>query len=105
MENMMPYCILFALTILFPSLALSLGRVSSNVMEIFGHVNTVFSGVSTIAGIGMLCASFVQYKHHKRNRLQVPISRPIIFFILGLALMALPYAGELTIGGGIANNA
>lgn len=87
-----------------PTLASAQTDISGTLLSIFSSVNSVFSSVAIIIGIGLLAGAFIQYKEHKRNPLQVPISRPIVVFILGVVLIAIPLLGEMTQGGGIVNN-
>ena len=46
---------------------------------------------SVICGTGFLLAAILQYKKHRDNPQEVPLSRPVTYMILGLALVILPY--------------
>lgn len=75
------------------------GHVSANLMSLFTGVNSVFSGVCLVIGVGLIFASFIQYRHHRMNKLLVPISKPIFMFILGVVLVGVPILGHYTEGG------
>lgn len=77
------------------------GQVTKNLLTLFAGMNSIFSGICIIVGIGLVFASFIQYRQHKMNKLLVPISKPIMMFILGLVLIAIPILGHYTKGGQI----
>ncbi len=58
--------------------------------------------VSYVAGIGFLIAGIVQFKAHKDNPAQVPLSKPMVYLGVGAALLFLPSlmstAGETIFG-------
>lgn len=78
------------------------GTVTRNLMSVFSGINSVFSGICLIVGIGLIFASFLQYKQHRLNKLLVPISKPIVWFILGIVLVLVPILGHFTMGGQLA---
>lgn len=77
------------------------GSVSKNLMSVFSGMNSIFSGICIIVGIGLIFASFLQYKQHRMNKLLVPISKPIMWLILGIVLVLVPILGHYTEGGGL----
>lgn len=79
------------------------GQVSKSLMSIFQGMNSIFSGVCIIVGIGLLFSAFIQYRQHRTNKLLVPISKPIFIFILGAVLIAIPILGHFTQGGQLAS--
>ncbi len=48
-----------------------------------------------IVGIILLIMALSFYKAHRDNPKFIPIERPIIYFFLGLILIALPYLGQI----------
>ena len=77
------------------------GVVGRNLMDVFSHVASIFSGICLILGIALIFASFIQYRQHRVNKLLVPISKPIFLFILGAFLACIPVLGHYTKGGQI----
>lgn len=73
--------------------------VTNNVMSVAANVASLAMGICVILGVAMVGGAFIQYKQHKQNRLQVPISRPIVLFILGLVVLCMPLLNKITAGG------
>ena len=48
-------------------------------------------GVTFIAGLVFVAIAFYEYLRHRENPLEVPISKPITFLILGVILMLVQY--------------
>lgn len=46
--------------------------------------------VSYVAGVGFCIAGIVQFKAHKDNPAQVPLSKPMVYLGVGAALLFLP---------------
>ena len=46
--------------------------------------------VSYVAGVGFLLAGVIQFKAHKDNPAQVPLSKPIVYLVVGAFLAFLP---------------
>lgn len=65
--------------------------------------------VAYVAGIGFALAGVVQFKAHKDNPAQVPLSKPIVYLGVGACLLFLPAlmgtAGNTIFGGEQANSA
>jgi hypothetical protein len=91
--------VFFMLSVTSAAYALKDGQVTTNVLDIFRSVGSVFSGICIVVGIGLVCASFVQYRQHRVNKLLVPISKPIFLLILGIFLACIPLLGQHTTGG------
>lgn len=75
------------------------GNVKDNVIEIA----PLLSIVSYVCGVGFCIAGIVQFKAHKDNPAQVPLSKPMVYIGVGAALLFLPSimttAGETIFGG------
>ena len=82
-----------------PVFAYEQGKVTSSLMSIFSGVGSVFSGICMLVGLGFIFASFTQYREHRKNKLLVPISKPIMWLILGIVLVCVPILGHYTTGG------
>lgn len=63
-----------------------LGNVQTNI----GTLAPLLSLVSYIAGIAFCIAGIVQFKAHKDNPTQVPLSKPLVYLGVGAALLFLP---------------
>ncbi len=74
----------------------SVADISDNLLGTTRGLHDFIQGVSLVAGVGLLLGSFIQYRDHKRNPNQVRLSTPVVFFILGLTLVALPYISRLS---------
>jgi hypothetical protein len=91
---------IFALTCLATAAyAVEDGVVTNNLMSMFGGIGSTFEGICLVVGIGLVFASFIQYRQHRMNKLLVPISKPIFLFILGVFLACIPVLGHYTQGG------
>ncbi|MCD8524866.1 MAG: hypothetical protein LRY67_03755 [Gammaproteobacteria bacterium] len=75
------------------------GQVTTNLMGLFENIGSIFSGICLVIGVGLIFASFIQYRQHRINKLLVPISKPIFMFILGAFLACIPVLGHYTQGG------
>ena len=80
---------------LFAGLALAGGDqdlkgISERVTEQLGSVATLLTYVAYVAGIGFCLAGIVQFKAHKDNPVQVPLSKPIVYLVVGVGLLFLP---------------
>jgi intracellular multiplication protein IcmD len=75
------------------------GNVKTNV----GSLAPLLVIVSYIAGVAFCIAAIVQFKAHKDNATQVPLSKPIVSLAVGAALLFLPSimksAGSTIFGG------
>lgn len=89
----------FVMSTVSTAYALEDGRVSQNLMGMFGGIGSMFSGICLVIGIGLIFASFIQYRQHRLNKLLVPISKPIFLLILGIFLACIPFLGKYTPGG------
>lgn len=86
---------------IFFYLSPALADVTENVMSVAANVASLAIGICFILGVAMVGGALIQYKQHKRNRLQVPISKPIVLFILGTVMLCVPLTAKITAGGQI----
>lgn len=68
------------------SLGAVIGRVEKNVLTIA----RLMVLISYVAGIGFAMAGILQFKAHKDNPAQVPLSKPIVYVCVGAFLLFLP---------------
>ena len=81
------------------------GKVTTNLLGVFAGIGSMFSGICIVVGIGLVFASFIQYRQHRANKLLVPISKPIVLLILGIFLACIPLLGHYAPGGQLVNQA
>lgn len=81
--------------------AFAYGQVTGNVMSLAHNVGAIASGLCLILGVALFLGALVQYKQHRRNKLQTPISKPIFLAVLGIVLVLIPILGQHTIGGSL----
>ena len=74
----------------------SLGDVSRTLTGITGGLGKMMYGVSFVAGVAFILAGAVQYKYYRDNPQMIRLSTPIMYFFLGLALVALPFLGMIS---------
>ncbi len=67
-----------------------LSKVIGNVQTNIGSLAPLLSLISYIAGIAFCIAGIVQFKAHKDNPAQVPLSKPLVYLGVGAALLFLP---------------
>lgn len=81
----------------------SLSTLSDSLKEQIVAVANVLVIVSYVAGIGFALAGIVQFKAHKDNPAQVPLSKAIVYLIVAACLLFLPNildtAGQTIFGG------
>lgn len=96
-------CTLFLLAITGTALA------DKNIQSIAEGVQTQLTAISSliivaayVAGVGFSLMGIVQFKAHKDNPQQVPLSKPIVYLIIAACLLFLPSimssAGETVFG-------
>ena len=70
--------------------AQSLSDIVTNVQGNISTLGPLLTIVSYIAGVGFSIAGIVQFKAHKDNPQQVPLSKPLVYLGVGAALLFLP---------------
>lgn len=76
----------------------SLAQVSSNILGPVSLFTKTLYSACYVLGAMLIMSSIVQYRDHRNNPSQVPISRPVSLLIFGLLLIGLPWVGHLTAG-------
>ncbi len=74
----------------------SLGDASKALLGPLTGVQKMLNAISTIAGIAFLMGAVLQYMDHRKNPIQVPLSKPIVYFILGVVFLVIPRFAELS---------
>lgn len=86
-------------TVLFASLILASGAVLAVDLAEFSKVLTQGGGVlqkllwaaAIVVGILLIAAAFTQFQIHRRNPKLVPLTTPVMYLILGIVAIALPF--------------
>jgi intracellular multiplication protein IcmD len=74
----------------------SLGDVSQAALEPLTGLKKIIMAVSLITGIAFLMGAIIQYRDHRKNPIQVPLSKPIVYLILSIVFIAMPYWTQLS---------
>lgn len=78
---------------LFVTSAFADGDVTALVTQVTGQANsiaTLLNVASYVAGVGFALAGVLQFKAHKENPQQTPLSKPIVLIIVAACLLFLP---------------
>ena len=86
---------IFAMTLLFSGIlfagdAQDLSSIASNVQSQVKTVANLLIIIAYVAGIGFALTGILQFKAHKDNPAQVPLSKPIVYLCVGAVLLFLP---------------
>ena len=82
--------LLFLQDLVLAAGAQDLKTISTGLTEQIKAVAQLLIIVSYVAGVGFALAGVIQFKAHKDNPTQVPLSKPIIYLIVGACLLFLP---------------
>lgn len=75
-----------------------IGDYASQIIHPVGILNNFIGSAAIIVGAACLFAAFFRYMQHRVNPVIAPISTVILFLVLGLLLLALPFL-YLVVGG------
>lgn len=67
------------------------GEIAENLFSGGIVIGNLIRAVCIITGVILVFASFLQYKKHRNNPSEVPLSTPIVTLLVGLALIALSF--------------
>ncbi|KPJ67390.1 MAG: hypothetical protein AMJ43_03775 [Coxiella sp. DG_40] len=67
------------------------GEIAENLFSGGIVVGNLIRAVCVITGVTLVFASLLQYKKHRNNPSEVPLSTPIVTLLVGLALIALSF--------------
>ncbi|HSX20833.1 MAG TPA: hypothetical protein VLG38_06920 [Gammaproteobacteria bacterium] len=51
--------------------------------------------VCIIVGVALIAAAFTQFQIHRRNPKLVPLTTPVLYLILGIVAIAIPFVGQM----------
>ena len=75
-----------------------IGKVASTVTDQLGAMANLMVYVAYVSGVGFALAGILQFKAHKENPQQTPLSKPIVLIIVAACLLFLP--SVMTAAGG-----
>lgn len=58
-------------------------------------LSKVMWAASIIVGIALIAAGFTQFQIHRRNPKLVPLTTPVMYLILGVAAVAIPFVERI----------
>jgi len=92
MRKLTKSCLTIALLLTSGALfaADDLASISEHAIEQVRTVANLLVIVAYVAGVGFALAGVVQFKAHKDNPAQVPLSKPLVYLIVGACLLFLP---------------
>jgi intracellular multiplication protein IcmD len=76
--------------------AQNLGSIAENVTHTFSALAKLITATAYVTGAGMFFIAVFQFKQHKENPTQVPLSKPMMFLALGCALLFFPTFVNIT---------
>jgi len=94
--------IIWFLWVFLPSVAfaddVSLGQLSTNLMGPVSVLAELLYKICYVLGAMFILGSVLQYKNHRDNPSQIPISRPILLLVFGLIFIGFPFFAQLSSG-------
>ena len=90
------FSILGTLLIMIPCIAFGasetkgLREILEGLKDQITSVAEILVVVSYVAGVGFALAGIIQFKAHKDNPAQMPLSKPIVYIVVGACLLFLP---------------
>jgi len=70
--------------------AQTVGEVATAVTQNFAAITSLITGMAYVGGTGMFLVAIFQFRQHKENPTQVPLSKPMMFLAIAAALVFLP---------------
>lgn len=74
----------------FAESSTGIDAVAGNITTTFKSFATLLTATSYLAGLGFAVAAILQFKAHKDNPQQIPISKPIMLLFIAIALVFVP---------------
>ncbi len=65
------------------------GSVAENLSSFGKDLGKFFKTAAAMSGIAIIIFSFIQYGKYRKNPIEMPVSKVIMTFIIGLSLIAL----------------
>lgn len=100
-NNIFSSLILVLIIFLMPRVVLaevdviSMGGVAGNIHGSASILIRVMWAACIIVGIALIVAAIAQYQIHRRNPKLVPLTNPVMYLILALIALAIPFAQQI----------
>lgn len=82
----------------------TLASLGSNITQQANAIAKLMAVAAYVAGVGFALAGVLQFKAHKDNPQQTPLSKPVVYIVVAAALLFLPtvmgIAGASVFGSG-----
>lgn len=97
--NIRLICGSIMLTLLYSGCAaaegVALGDMANTLLVGGGILTKLMWAVCIIVGIALIAAAFTQFQIHRRNPKLVPLTTPVLYLILGIVAIAIPFVGQV----------
>lgn len=60
-----------------------------------GILSKLMWAACIVVGIALIAAAFTQFQIHRRNPKLVPLTTPVLYLILGIVAIAIPFLGQV----------
>lgn len=87
---------LLSLSSAFASSGITLGGMANDAMGPIEILRHLFNAASVIVGASFLISAWFRYLRHRRNPQESPLGTVLVFAILGVALIAMPFLYQLS---------
>lgn len=72
----------------------ALGDMAQSLLVGGGILTKLMWAVCIVVGIILIAAAFTQFQIHRRNPKLVPLTTPVLYLILGIIAIAIPFIGQ-----------
>jgi len=73
----------------------NIGTISSIIYSNFNNVTKLLTSAGYVGGVMLMVIAIFQFKQHKENPTQVPLSKPMMLLAMGTALIFIPTITEI----------
>ena len=88
--------LLLSLTPSFAMADVSLGDAAGILTSLGDVLSKVMWAACIIVGVALIAAGFTQFQIHRRNPKLVPLATPVLYLILGICAIAIPFIDRIT---------
>lgn len=100
----MRFCFKIALSIIltlsvslaFAHSGITLGGMADDAMGPISILRHLFNAASVVVGLFFLMSAWLRYLRHRKNPMESPLGTVLVFAVLGLALIAMPFLYQLS---------
>ncbi len=73
----------------------SLGAMANTLLVGGGILTKLMWAACIVVGIALIAAAFTQFQIHRRNPKLVPLTTPVLYLILGIIAIAIPFINQV----------